>query len=76
VPERPFQLRSTVDGSRSSARPGNRATGNNAACYALFDSERERLTFYRVPYDHGAAIRKIRAAGLPERLAMRLERGT
>ena len=55
---------------------GQPRDGNNAACYALFDSERERLTFYRVPYDHGAAIRKIRAAGLPERLAMRLERGT
>jgi diadenosine tetraphosphatase ApaH/serine/threonine PP2A family protein phosphatase len=55
---------------------GQPRDGNNAACYALFDSERERLTFYRVPYDHGLTIRKIRAAGLPERLAMRLERGT
>jgi len=48
---------------------------NNAACYLLFDSERERLTFYRVPYDHRAAATKVRAAGLPERLALRLERG-
>lgn len=54
---------------------GQPRDGNNAACYALFDLERERLTFFRVPYDHGAAAQKIRAAGLPERLALRLERG-
>ena len=55
---------------------GQPRDGNNAACYALFDMARERLTFYRIPYDHDATIRKIRAAGLPERLALRLERGT
>ena len=55
---------------------GQPRDGNNAACYALFDTERERLTFFRVRYDYPSAIRKIRAAGLPERLALRLERGT
>jgi diadenosine tetraphosphatase ApaH/serine/threonine PP2A family protein phosphatase len=55
---------------------GQPRDGNNAACYALYDSERERLTYFRVPYDHGSAIRKLRAAGLPERLALRLERGS
>jgi diadenosine tetraphosphatase ApaH/serine/threonine PP2A family protein phosphatase len=55
---------------------GQPRDGNNAACYALFDTERERLTFFRVRYDYPAAIRKIRAAGLPDRLALRLERGT
>ncbi len=54
---------------------GQPRDGNNAACFALFDLERERLTFFRVPYDHGTAAQKIRAAGLPERLALRLERG-
>jgi len=54
---------------------GQPRDGNNAACYALFDSERERLTFFRVPYDHRSAAQKVRAAGLPERLALRLERG-
>ena len=48
---------------------------NNKACYALADLDRARLTFYRVPYDHGLAAQKIRAAGLPERVARRLERG-
>jgi hypothetical protein len=28
-----------------------------------------------VPYDHAAAARKVRAAGLPEKLALRLEQG-
>jgi diadenosine tetraphosphatase ApaH/serine/threonine PP2A family protein phosphatase len=54
---------------------GQPRDGNNAACFALFDLERERLTFFRVPYDHVTAAQKIRAAGLPERLALRLERG-
>jgi diadenosine tetraphosphatase ApaH/serine/threonine PP2A family protein phosphatase len=39
---------------------------NPAAAYALFDLKRETLTFHRVPYDHAAAAKKIRAAGLPE----------
>lgn len=55
---------------------GQPRDGNNHACYALFDQARERITFYRVPYDHGAAAQKIRAAGLPPRLALRLERGS
>lgn len=48
---------------------------NNAACYAMMDLERERLTFFRVPYDYRLSAQKIRAAGLPERLALRVERG-
>jgi diadenosine tetraphosphatase ApaH/serine/threonine PP2A family protein phosphatase len=54
---------------------GQPRDGNTAACYALADLDRARLTFFRVPYDYRAAARKIRAAGLPERLARRLERG-
>jgi len=56
----------------SAGQPRDR---NPAACYALADLARSRLTFFRVPYDHGGAAQKIRAAGLPERLARRLERG-
>jgi diadenosine tetraphosphatase ApaH/serine/threonine PP2A family protein phosphatase len=48
---------------------------SNKACYALADLDRARLTFFRVPYDHALAAQKIRAAGLPERVARRLERG-
>ena len=47
----------------------------NKACYALADFERGRLTFFRVAYDNVSAAQKIRSAGLPDRLARRLERG-
>jgi diadenosine tetraphosphatase ApaH/serine/threonine PP2A family protein phosphatase len=57
----------------SAGQPRDR---NPAACYALADLARSRITFFRVPYDHGSAAQKIRAAGLPERLARRLERGS
>jgi diadenosine tetraphosphatase ApaH/serine/threonine PP2A family protein phosphatase len=48
---------------------------NPAAGYALFNDEREEITFHRVPYDHLAAAQKIRSAGLPEMLAYRVENG-
>jgi diadenosine tetraphosphatase ApaH/serine/threonine PP2A family protein phosphatase len=54
---------------------GQPRDGNPAAAYALFDSVKEEMTFFRVPYDHLLAAQKIRAAGLPEALALRIERG-
>jgi diadenosine tetraphosphatase ApaH/serine/threonine PP2A family protein phosphatase len=48
---------------------------NTAACWAMLDLDRRTLTFHRVPYDWRAAATKIRAAGLPEYLAARIERG-
>jgi diadenosine tetraphosphatase ApaH/serine/threonine PP2A family protein phosphatase len=47
-----------------------------AACYAILDSDREVLTYIRVPYDVESAARKILAAGLPAALALRLEHGS
>lgn len=43
--------------------------------YGLFDSERGKLTVYRVPYDAEAARKRILDAGLPEILGDRLIRG-
>ena len=54
---------------------GQPRDGNNAAAYAIYDIKERTLTFFRVPYDHMAAARKIIAAGLPERLALRLQKG-
>ncbi len=48
---------------------------NPAAGYAIFDDAKHELTFFRVPYDHHAAAAKIRAVGLPEALAYRVEHG-
>ena len=54
---------------------GQPRDGDPRAGFLLFDSEEWKVSFYRVPYDHAGAARKIRAAGLPERLALRIERG-
>jgi diadenosine tetraphosphatase ApaH/serine/threonine PP2A family protein phosphatase len=54
---------------------GQPRDGNTAAMYALFDTQQARLTFRRVAYDHHAAARAIREAGLPEFFAARLEQG-
>lgn len=54
---------------------GQPRDGNSAACYAMYDDVTSELTFYRVPYDHGAAARRVIAAGLPIVFAMRLIEG-
>lgn len=54
---------------------GQPRDGSPAASYLLFDTTRRLLTFFRVPYDWVSAAKKIRAAGLPEMLAARLELG-
>jgi diadenosine tetraphosphatase ApaH/serine/threonine PP2A family protein phosphatase len=54
---------------------GQPRDGDPAACYGMLDTARGELTWVRVPYDVAAAAGKIRAAGLPESLALRLHRG-
>ncbi len=67
-----------VAGRRWLALPGSVGQprdGNCAAAYLLFDQARREATFFRVPYDHHEAARKIVAAGLPDELARRLALG-
>lgn len=45
------------------------------AAFALYDEETKVVTYRRVAYDIESAQKAIRAAGLPERLAARLETG-
>ena len=54
---------------------GQPRDGNPASMYALLDTTRAQLTFYRVPYDTAAAAAAIRRAGLPDFFALRLETG-
>ena len=54
---------------------GQPRDGRPAAAYALFDHRAGRIVFYRVPYDHAAAARKIREAGLSPALAHRVAKG-
>ena len=54
---------------------GQPRDGDTRAMYALFDPARAELTFHRVAYDHLAAAADVRAAGLPDYFAQRLEQG-
>ncbi len=54
---------------------GQPRDGNPKASYGIFDTNAKLLEIYRVAYDIAAAQKKIRAAGLPEALASRLDLG-
>jgi diadenosine tetraphosphatase ApaH/serine/threonine PP2A family protein phosphatase len=54
---------------------GQPRDGDPRACYMLYDEGRETLRNVRLEYDVDAAMRRIRAAGLPEFLAERLQWG-
>jgi diadenosine tetraphosphatase ApaH/serine/threonine PP2A family protein phosphatase len=54
---------------------GQPRDGDPRAMYALLDLAQARLAFQRVAYDHGGTAAAIRAAGLPEAFAQRLEQG-
>lgn len=55
---------------------GQPRDGNPAASFLTYDTDTRILTYRRAPYDHEAAAARVRAAGLPERLAARLLSGT
>ncbi len=54
---------------------GQPRDGDPRAAFAIFDSEANSVTYFRVPYNIALAQRRIREAGLPERLAFRLGEG-
>lgn len=54
---------------------GQPRDGDWRAAFAVFDSEEQAVTFYRVPYDLRSAQERIFAANLPPRLATRLAAG-
>ena len=54
---------------------GQPRDGDWRAAFALYDTERAEVTFYRVPYDVARSQQRILDAGLPERLADRLSSG-
>jgi diadenosine tetraphosphatase ApaH/serine/threonine PP2A family protein phosphatase len=54
---------------------GQPRDGDPRAAYAIYDTDGEILLFHRVPYDVESTQRKIREAGLPELLALRLAVG-
>jgi diadenosine tetraphosphatase ApaH/serine/threonine PP2A family protein phosphatase len=65
-------------GSRHLINPGSVGQprdGDWRAAFAIYDDALEQVTFFRTPYDLAAAQAAIRAAKLPERLAVRLKTG-
>ena len=54
---------------------GQPRDGDPRAAYALYDPKARKVRFRRLEYDIAAAQARIREAGLPERLAQRLEIG-
>ena len=54
---------------------GQPRDGNPAAAFAMLDTVSGEITYCRVPYDVEAAASRIRANGLPHRLADRLLAG-
>lgn len=74
-PGLPIRLRTDRQWLVIPGSAGQPRDGNPAAAYAVFDDEQISITYHRVPYDHHLAAEKIRAAGLPLRLAARLLSG-
>ena len=54
---------------------GQPRDGDSRAAYVIYDAKEAIITLYRLEYDIGKTQEKIRAAGLPERLADRLSLG-
>jgi diadenosine tetraphosphatase ApaH/serine/threonine PP2A family protein phosphatase len=54
---------------------GQPRDGDSRAAYALWRPDQATIELRRVPYDIAAAQTRMRKAGLPERLAERLEFG-
>ncbi|MFQ3452791.1 metallophosphoesterase family protein [Bradyrhizobium sp. UFLA01-814] len=54
---------------------GQPRDGDPAASFAVFDTISREITYHRVPYDVATAAARIKASGLPHRLADRLPLG-
>ncbi len=54
---------------------GQPRDGDWRAAFVIYDTDKNLVTLYRIPYDIKTAQEKIIKAGLPERLALRLEKG-
>jgi diadenosine tetraphosphatase ApaH/serine/threonine PP2A family protein phosphatase len=65
-------------GTRNLINPGSVGQPRDydwRAAFAIYDSAREEVIYFRVPYDLAGAQGRILMAGLPERLAARLREG-
>ena len=70
-----FKLQPDIKYFINAGSVGQPRDGDPRACGLIYDTGAQTITRYRVPYDIAAVQAKIRAAGLPEFLASRLELG-
>lgn len=75
IREDTFEIKPNAKYFINAGSVGQPRDGDPRACGLLCDIENRRVTRFRVPYDITAVQGKIRAAGLPEFLASRLESG-
>ena len=71
-------IRLALGGSKMIINPGGVGQprdGDPRASYAVYDSEGEMVSVYRIEYDIEATQKKIMECGLPVMLASRLEQG-
>jgi diadenosine tetraphosphatase ApaH/serine/threonine PP2A family protein phosphatase len=54
---------------------GQPRDGDPRASYLVYDTKRERITYYRIEYDIEKTAKKIVKVGLPEVYARRLKAG-
>ena len=54
---------------------GQPRDGDPRAAYVTYDVAKREVALHRIPYDIASAQKRIRAAGLPDKLAERLGRG-
>ncbi len=54
---------------------GQPRDGNRAAAFAMLDTDRNELVFYRIPYDVSAVVSQMRRKSMDADLIQRLERG-
>jgi predicted phosphodiesterase len=70
-----FEIRPDAKYFINAGSVGQPRDGDRRACCLLLDAGTQSMTLCRVPYDIEAVQAKMRAAGLPEFLASRLEIG-
>lgn len=70
-----FQMNKTAKYLINPGSIGQPRDGDWRAAFCVFDSDLWNITFYRVPYNMEGAQRRIYEAGLPDRLATRLQEG-
>lgn len=72
-----FELKLQDDGKYliNPGSVGQPRDGDPRAAFAVYDSDSNSVTFFRIGYDIAKAQQRIRDAGLPDRLADRLTQG-